>query len=370
MIRIAHQAQPLVLITGSSGLIGSALIRAMGDRYRIVGLDREVSPHPPVNAECVCVDLTSDESVHEAMQRVEYAYGMQIASVVHLAAYYDFSGEPSPLYEQVTVRGTQRLLRELHRFDVGQFIFSSTMLVHAPCQPGERINEDWPMEPKWDYPKSKVETEKLIDRERGEIPGVILRIAGVYDDRCHSIPIAHQIQRIYERKLIGRVFPGDVTHGQAFAHLDDLIAAILATIERRDSLPDWAVMLIGEDTTLSFDQLQRMISNLVHGEEWETTQVAKPIAQTGAWLQDVMPGEEPFIKPWMIDLADDHYELDITRAERLLGWRPRQSLAETLPKMVASLRNDPLAFYRANKLEPPNWLEREATPKAPAGART
>lgn len=52
-----------------------------------------------------------DESVQEALQRVRTGYGGRIASVIHLAAYYDFSGEPSDKYEQITVRGTERLLR-------------------------------------------------------------------------------------------------------------------------------------------------------------------------------------------------------------------------------------------------------------------
>jgi nucleoside-diphosphate-sugar epimerase len=73
-------------------------------------------------------------------------HGEQIASVVHLAAYYDFSGEPSPKYDEVTVRGTERLLRAFQAFHIEQFIFSSTMLVHAPSEPGQRINEYWPIE--------------------------------------------------------------------------------------------------------------------------------------------------------------------------------------------------------------------------------
>jgi hypothetical protein len=34
-----------------------------------------------------------------AFERIRIAYGERIASVIHLAAYYDLSGEPSPLYE-------------------------------------------------------------------------------------------------------------------------------------------------------------------------------------------------------------------------------------------------------------------------------
>jgi nucleoside-diphosphate-sugar epimerase len=355
----------IVVVTGSSGLIGSAAIRRLADGYRLVGFDRASgSHHPPPMAECVCIDLTQEDSLALGLERIRYGYGERIASVIHLAAYYDFSGEPSPLYEQITVRGTERLLKALRGFEVGQFVFSSTVLVHAPCQPGERINEDWPLAPRWDYPTSKVRTEELIHAERGDIPTVILRIAGVSTDRCRSIPLAHQIQRIYERTLTSRVFPGDITHGQPFVHLDDVVEALWLTVERRRDLPRELVLLIGEEETLSYDELQRALGRLIHGEEWQTTEVPKAVAKTGAWIQDHIPGEEPFIKSWMIDLADDHYALDVSRAWAMLGWRPRRSLRDTLPRMVEALKGDPLGFYRENKLDAPSRLTEQATAQA------
>ena len=104
----------IVLVTGSSGLIGSALIRRLASQFQVVGFDREGNPYPPIEAECVCVDITSQESVQTGLSRLRYAYGDHIVAVIHLAAYYDFSGEPSPKYEEVTVRGTERLLRGLY----------------------------------------------------------------------------------------------------------------------------------------------------------------------------------------------------------------------------------------------------------------
>src|SRR5438128_2408893 len=99
----------VLLITGSSGFIGSAAIRRFAASYRLVVPDQEGPPHPPPNAEGVWGDLTSDTNVEEAFERVRRGYGERIAAVIHLAAYYDFSGEPSPKYEQVTVRGTERI---------------------------------------------------------------------------------------------------------------------------------------------------------------------------------------------------------------------------------------------------------------------
>jgi UDP-glucose 4-epimerase len=86
--------------------------------------------------------------------------------VIHLAAYYEFSGAPSPLYDRITVGGTECLRRFLQDFDVEQFIFSSGELVHAPSELGQRINEDAPLAAKWPYPESKVKTERVIHTGR------------------------------------------------------------------------------------------------------------------------------------------------------------------------------------------------------------
>src|SRR5262249_43860457 len=140
------------------------------------------------------------------------------------------------------------------------------------------------------------------------------------------------------------------------------------------------VLLLGEPETLSYDELQRAFGQLIHGEAWETREIPKALAKAGAWFQDVLPGPtprtsggvgtlEPFIKPWMIDLADDHYALDFRRAGSVMGGEPRHSLRGTLPGMVDVLNADPLGWYRENKLEPPAWLEATAAPAAKEEAR-
>jgi len=200
-----HDTRELVLVTGSSGFIGRTLVRWLAAHYTVVALDRPGPPAPPREADCVAVDLAADDDVRAALDDVRGRHGARIASVVHLAAHFDLAGEPHPDYEGVTVRGTERLLRALQSFQVGQFVFASTMLVHAPTEPGRPIDEDAPLDPKLPYRASKIRTEKLIREQRGEIPAVFLRPAGVYDEGGHASFLAHQIARIYERRRNSRV---------------------------------------------------------------------------------------------------------------------------------------------------------------------
>lgn len=346
----------LILITGASGRIGFRSAEHFSEKYQIVGFDVFLAGNLP-DVEFVAVDMASDESVKEGLAYVRKKYGNKIASVIHLAAYYSFASANSSNYDKITVKGTQRLLEGLQQFEVDQFIFSSTMLVHKPTDPGVKITEDSPLDPSWGYPLSKVQTEELIHKERGKISTVNLRIAGVYDDHCHSIPLSNQLQRIFENQLESHVFAGDVTHGASFVHMDDLIEALALCVAKRKTLPPEVTLLIGEDVTFSYDSLQRMMQRLIFNREWKTWSVPKPIAKFGAWMLEHMPFVKPsFIKPWMIDRADDHFELDITKAKNVLGWQPKNRIDKVIPKWIEELKRDPLMWYDENKLKSPRGL--------------
>ena len=115
------------------------------------------------------------------------------------------------------MQGTRRLLSALKKLGTEQFIFSSTLLVHAPSpEKGVRITENSPLDPRWAYPRSKAETEQLIASEHGDIKTVILRLAGVYDEDCRAAFIAQQIARIFERRPTAYLFTGDITAGQPY----------------------------------------------------------------------------------------------------------------------------------------------------------
>src|SRR5690606_9719402 len=133
--------------------------------YKVYGLDLDA----PDNAgmEFIKTDLTDDESVKQTLQTIRNQSGPEIASVIHLAAYYDFSGEPSPLYDELTVEGTRRLVRQLQEqnLQVEQFIFSSSLLVMEPNEKGH-ISEYSNTRAEWAYPESKLKAEQAIAEER------------------------------------------------------------------------------------------------------------------------------------------------------------------------------------------------------------
>lgn len=352
-------ARPLVIVTGAGGLIGAPLVERLAKTYAVVGLDVAEQPESLAalgNVDWLKCDPTEDADVQATLEKIHKRHGNRIAAVVHLAAYYDFSGEPSPLYQQLTIDGTRRLLRALSTFDVVErFIFSSSLLAMKPVELGQTINENSPTQAEWDYPKSKLAAEQVIKEQRGDIPAAIARLAGAYDEHGHSPPLANQIARIYERNLESHLFPGDVDHGQSFVHLDDAVEALALMVDKRSAYADYEVFLIGEREVLSYGKLQDTIGQLIHGKDWTTMRIPKVVAKAGAWAKDKMAGEDdkPFIKPWMIDLADAHYAIDVKKARHWLGWQPEHSLRDTLPDMVRSLLANPEGWYRENGLPVP-----------------
>ena len=123
------------------------------------------------------------------------------------------------------------------------------------------------------------------------------------------------------------------------------------TVEHRHELAPLEVFLIAESQAISYGDLQDRLGELIHGKDtWTTLRIPAPVAKVGAWAKDKLSSEDTFIKPWMVDLADTHLPISSVRARHKLGWVPKHSLAETLPKIVANLRKDPERFYEENGL--------------------
>lgn len=265
---VSELEKPVVLITGAAGNLGSALGAALADGYKVVGLDVEgKSADFPLFE----VDLTSENSTRDAVRKVRSEFGGKIAAVIYLAACFDFSGEENPLYQRVNVDGTRHLMRALRDIDVKRFIYSGTMFVNEPGNAGETIDEDQPLAPKWAYPNSKARAEEVIRQERGAMPVVLLRLAGLYDDQSAVPTLAHQMSRIYERDMKAHLYSGDPKAGQSFIHRDDMMRLFRLVVDERYDMPEECVLLAGEAEAVPYEELQNAIGKPIHGEaEWET----------------------------------------------------------------------------------------------------
>jgi hypothetical protein len=130
----------------------------------------------------VCIDLTSEEAIDAGLRRVQTAYGARIASVIHLAAYFDLTGEPNPLYEEITVRGTGKLRRGLQAFEVEQFVLASSMLAHKAGRPGDVIDEGSATVVEPAVPNFQGRSRKLLEARSIEVrEDPIARLEGTGD---------------------------------------------------------------------------------------------------------------------------------------------------------------------------------------------
>lgn len=129
------------------------------------------------------------------------------------------------------MQGNRALLRGLHAFEAKQFIYASSMLVHALCRPGERIDETQPIALGWMYPKSKARAEEVLCQEHGEIPYVNLRLAGVYDTTSMVPTLARQMARIYERDFQSYFHSGSPMDWEAMHRLKDELPAMVQALK-------------------------------------------------------------------------------------------------------------------------------------------
>jgi nucleoside-diphosphate-sugar epimerase len=125
-------------------------------------------------------------------------------------------------------------------------------------------------------------------------------------------------------------------------------------VECRHDLATQDRFLIGEPDLMSYVELQEEVGRLIHGKAWPTIRVPKIVANVGAKAlrQLADDDEQQTVKPWMIELANEHYPIEISKARHQLGWEPQRRLKNTLPSIIDSLQEDPLRWCRVNDVEP------------------
>jgi nucleoside-diphosphate-sugar epimerase len=193
-----------ILVTGSSGHLGEALMRVLPERgHEVVGLDILNSPYTSV------VGSIADRAlVHKSMAGVDAVLHTATLHKPHVDSHN--RGE----FVETNIAGTLNLLEEAVAANVSRFIFTSTTsafgcaLEPAPGQPATWITEDVVPIPRNIYGTTKAAAEdlcQLIARDHG-LPVLILRTSRFFPepDDTDSVRTAYDNLNLKVNELLHR----------------------------------------------------------------------------------------------------------------------------------------------------------------------
>lgn len=145
-----------IFLTGGTGFVGGAVLKAFSPRHSIAALSRSAKGDAVIEAlgaKPVRGDLESVSS--EMIKGAE--------AVIHAAAFVEEWG-PRSQYEAVNVTGTERLLRAAKTADARRFVHVGTEAALFRGQPMRDIDETYPLAPDSPFPYSatKARAEALV----------------------------------------------------------------------------------------------------------------------------------------------------------------------------------------------------------------
>jgi len=292
-----------ILITGSSGLVGTALAPALASRGVDV-LHFDVAARGAAHG-----DVRDKECVRKA---VDGAHG-----IIHLAAVSRVIwGERDPeLCRATNVDGLRNVLEFASAAPLRPWVvFASSREVYG--QPDALpVDETCPVRPVNVYGRSKVEGERLVEAARRDgMRACIIRLSNVFGStNDHADRVVPAFARGAAMGQTLRVDGAD--HTFDFTHIDDVARGIVALAEllsTGSAAPDPIHFVSGVPTTLG--QLATM---------------AIRIAGTAANVCHAPPRN--------FDVAK--FYGSFARANRILGWEPAVSLETGLSRLIHDFRN-------------------------------
>jgi dihydroflavonol-4-reductase len=319
-------AGDIVLITGASGFVGSAIaIAARRAGYRVRVLVRAASPRGNIQPgdDVVIGDIRDRASLAEALRDVRY--------LIHAAADYRlWSRTPSEII-RTNVDGTRCAMEEALRAGVERIVYTSSVATialrddapadeHSPLSEHDAIGA---------YKKSKVMAERLVEEmvQRQRLPAVIVNPSTPIGPRdVKPTPTG----RIIVEAASGRM-PAFVNTGLNMVHVDDVAAGHLAALARGT---------IGERYILGGENvyLRDMLAEIARVVGRKPPRVRLPIAPlyplaVVAEGVGLITGREPFLTLDGLRMAGHHMFFNDAKARRELGYstRPyREGIADAI----------------------------------------
>jgi len=316
----------LLLVTGASGFVGSAIaIAARKAGYRVRVLVRPSSPRTNIQFEddVVIGDICDRASLSQALRGVRY--------LAHAAADYRlWSPSPDEIL-RTNLEGTRCLMEEALRAGVERIVYTSSVAT-LEVQGNSPVDETHPLpEDKaiGAYKKSKVLAEHLVDQmvRQHRLPAVIVNPSAPIGPRdVKPTPTG----RIIVECACGRM-PGFVDTGLNLVHVDDVASGHLAAL-RRGAIGE-RYILGGENVLLG-----SMLADVASIVGRRPPALRLPIAALypvafGAELWARLTGKAPFATLDGLRMARHHMFFSDAKARRELGYtsRPyREAIADAV----------------------------------------
>ena len=318
-----------VLVTGATGFLGRAVVPrlvAAGHRVRMLGRS---TPGPDLLAhgEFVQADLGDRAAVKRALAGVEVLY--------HLAGMVSFDPADGPAMYRLHVAGTRGLLEEVRtRGGLQRMVLASTSGTTAVSRT-ERTATEEDLPPveivgRWPYYLSKIYEEKLVLGFAGKhsLPVVVLNpslLLGPGDDRLSS---TWTVMKFLQRDL-----PAMPSGGISFVDVRDAADAFVAALDRGE-LGGKHLMGVNMSMPEFFGRLER-----ISGVPAPRLRLPSKVNVAGAKLLEKLAearGREPALDAASVDIAEHWFWVDSRKAERELGFAPRDP-QETLQDTVLDL---------------------------------
>ena len=324
-----------VVITGASGNVGTAVLRALSAEHDVVGVVRR----PPAarggyeRVDWRAVDLTDTDAITDLRGIFEGA-----DAVVHLA----WGFQPTRNTDYLTrlgVGGTSAVLQAAHTVGVGQLVHMSSVGTYAPGSYGKRVDETWPTTgiKTSAYSRDKSAAETLLDDYERRLgasaipiarmrPGFILQRAAASGLMRYGLPGYVPMQAVSWLPVL----PLDERLSIPLVHADDVADAIARVVDRRAT---GAFNIAAEPPVGRDDVAAALDARPVH----------VPSGILGKLVDLSWRARLQHIDRGWLDLAFSVPLLDCTRARDELDWTPTLSSMEALADLLDGVANDAYA---------------------------
>jgi nucleoside-diphosphate-sugar epimerase len=303
-------------ISGGSGFLGLHLARrVVADGRTVRSLDLEPPALPTVEGR-----------LGDVRRREDARWLVQGADVlVHAAAALPIRGSASELHS-VNVDGTRTVLEEAAEAGVRRTMVVSSAVVYG-LQPGP-LGEGAAPRPIEPYGRSKLESERVALA----LGAVVLRPTAFVGPRRLGV-FGILFDWIREGRRIYTLGRGDNRY-QLLA-VDDLVEAVLAAARRPVARQTFNL------GATRFGTVAEDLGELIRRAGSTSRVTPLPLRPARAVLAGLAAAGLSPLSEWHYRSAGENVVLDVSKAERELGWRPRSSNADALW--------DAYAWYVANR---------------------